>query len=74
LHSLVAGDNPLKQALKTILPKQARRRIKHRILAPNLRRPSPPSAEVRRQLASVFREDVTELEQMLDRDLSAWLV
>jgi hypothetical protein len=73
LHSAVAGDSRVKQALKRVLPTQARRRMKHLVLEPNLRRPAPQSPETRRQLANVFRADVTALERMLDRDLSAWL-
>ncbi len=73
LHAVVAGDNPLKQALKRTLPARIRRRLKHAVLDPNLKRPESLSPDVRRQLSDVFRADVTELGRMLDRDLSAWL-
>jgi len=73
LHTLVAGEHPLKQALKAVLPAGVRRPLKHRVLAPNLRRPSPQPPQVRKQLADHFRADILELQDMLGRDLSAWL-
>lgn len=37
-------------------------------------KPRPPLAlEVRRQLQDLFREDIVQLEQLIGRDLSAWL-
>jgi hypothetical protein len=73
VHHLVAGEYPLKQALKSVLPVGLRRSVKHNLLAPNLRRPSPLRPEVRQQLVEIFRADVLQLEDMIGRDLSAWL-
>jgi hypothetical protein len=73
LHTVVAGEHPLKQALKAVLPAGIRRPLKHMVLAPNLRRPSPLRPEVREQLVNVFRPDILELQDMLGRDLTAWL-
>jgi hypothetical protein len=72
-HHLVMGGYPLKQALKSVLPAGVRQRLKRTFLTHNLRRPSPLQPEVRRQLVEVFRADILELQEMIGRDLSAWL-
>lgn len=72
-HQLVAGAYPLKQALKAVVPAGIRRPLKQRILSHNLQRPSPLDPAVRRQLVDVFRSDILELQELLGRDLSAWL-
>jgi Sulfotransferase family len=73
VHHFVAGDYPLKKALKKVLPVGLRRSVKHTVLAPNLTRPSPLRAEVRQELVEVFRADILDLQDMIGRDLSAWL-
>jgi hypothetical protein len=73
LHALVAGEHLLKRVFKPLLPVQVRRGLKHRVVAPNLRRPAPLDSAVRAQLQEVFRADIVELQLLVDRDLSAWL-
>ena len=73
LHRFIAGQHPLKSIAKSVLPPAFRQRVKARLLEPNLARPTPLSPEVRRQLVNVFRPDIVQLQDLLDKDLSCWL-
>jgi hypothetical protein len=72
LHQLVAGQNPLKDTLKAVVPSGLRRRMKERIVERNLTRPQPLDPGLRRELAAHFRPDVLELETILGRSLPQW--
>jgi len=56
-------------ALERFLPAGSIRRIKSRFFAA----PPPFPAEVRQQLLDAYREDIQELEDLIQRDLSHWL-
>ena len=75
---LVSRPYPVKAALKPLLPAGARphagllkrlRGIERR----NLVKPPPLSPELRQELLEVYREDILRLQDMIGRDLSAWL-
>jgi len=51
------------------LPTQMRQKLKERVLT----RPPFPS-DVRNQLIALFREDIFQLQDLIDRDLTQWLV
>lgn len=72
-HRLIAGQNPLKSAIKSMLPPGLRWRIKSRLIAPNLTRPTPLTPEMRCQLVNTFRPDILQLQDLIKRDLSTWL-
>lgn len=72
-HMLIAGQNPLKAAAKAVLPAAFRRRVKSRLMAPNLTKPAPLDPDVRREVLEIFRPDVLRLQDLLNRDLSSWL-
>jgi hypothetical protein len=72
-HMLVAGDNPVKSLVKSVVPPDLRRGVKARLVAGNLTKPTPMPPAVRRELIEVFRPDVLELQDLLGRDLSRWL-
>ncbi len=73
MHRVIAGDYALKQSVKRILPTGLRRSIKGRLVVHNLKRPEPLDADTRARLVEVFRTDILELQELLERDLSAWL-
>ncbi len=73
VHRFVAGQHPLKSVVKSVLPPEFRQRVKARLLEPNLVRPAPLPPEVRRQLVDVFRPDISQLQDLLEKDLSCWL-
>jgi hypothetical protein len=62
-----------KRLIRTIMPADARLSAFHRLSALNLAPKPAFDPEVRRQLVSAFMPDILELEQLIGRDLSAWL-
>jgi hypothetical protein len=72
-HQLIAGQNPLKAAVKAVLPSDFRQRLRTRLVSQNLSRPEPLPEAIRRQLVETFRPDILKLQKLLDRDLSRWL-
>ena len=75
---LVARPNPVKAALKQLLPAGAGphagmlKRLRN-LEWRNMVKPPPLSPELRRELLEVYREDILRLQDMIGRDLSAWL-
>ena len=65
-------DNILRRLSRYVLPKSVRDRWLIRLKNANLRKP-PLSSDVRAQLIDVYRPDVLRLQDLIDRDLSAWL-
>jgi len=70
------GRVPGGAAARKILPRRATewfRSTRNRVRGMNLGTPDPLSREDRAAVLRVFREDTLALEEMLGRDLSAWL-
>jgi hypothetical protein len=71
LHTILAKSGPLAASLKRFLPGSLRQRIvnlqNRNILKPQL------ATQVRREWIEVYREDIVQLQDLLGRDLSAWL-
>jgi Sulfotransferase family len=61
--------NTLTPTIRSYLPSRARRYIKTRVLV----EPPQLSPEVRWRLVEEYREDVLRLEELIQRDLSAWV-
>lgn len=72
IDALLNDNNSIKQFLKPFLPAGFRKSIANHLRTQNFSKPPYPS-EVKKKLINVFREDVLELQDMLDRDLSHWL-
>jgi hypothetical protein len=72
-HRLLAGENPVTAVVRAVAPIGFRRRIKNRLITPNLVKPPPMPPEVRSRLVDVFRQDIMQLQDLLGRDLSQWL-
>ena len=72
LHRFLLRPHPLKSALKPLFPENCRRRIIEAIVNRNLYKPQL-NPHVRRHLIDVYREDIMELQDLIGRDLSAWL-
>ncbi|MGB3790819.1 MAG: sulfotransferase [Phormidesmis sp.] len=73
LQNLFMKDNPLKAAIKPLLPEQVRRRIARDVHRKNTGDKPTFPVEVRQQLIETYREDILKLQDLLDRDLSNWL-
>ena len=72
LDEALRGRNRIGRSLRAWLPEPTWTRIVPRIKDLNRARP-PLDPELRAQLTGVFREDVLELQDLIDRDLTAWL-
>ncbi len=72
LNDLLRRDNPLKSALKPLVPKKFRRKLLMNMQNRILVKPPFPERE-RRQLMEGYREDVSKLQGLIGRDLSGWL-
>ncbi|MDJ0634613.1 MAG: sulfotransferase [Xenococcaceae cyanobacterium MO_188.B29] len=68
LHQILTKPNPLKTLLKPLFPAKIRQKIQHQ----NLNTPQI-SSEVRQQLLDLYRPDILQCQDLIDRDLSAWL-
>src|SRR5262249_5090171 len=69
VHSLLSGDNAVTAVLERVPGGSwLRAKLRYRNLA------KPPLApQTRRELIGTFREDILKLQDLLGRDLSAWL-
>lgn len=72
LQSLVYRPSFLKSFLKPLLPDKIRQQIINRINQKNLVKPQV-SKQFRRELIAEYREDILQLQELIDRDLSSWL-
>lgn len=73
VHSLFTSRNPLKKAVKNILPSRVQQvvtNLKNRNL---VKIQVPLSTEARNYLTSIYREDILNLQNLIGRDLSLWL-
>ena len=55
--------------VERVLPARLRGYVKSRLLV----KPPPFPPEVRRQLTDSYKEDILNLQELIGRDLSAWL-
>jgi hypothetical protein len=73
LDRFLNSTGPAKRLIRRIVPADVRLSTFHRLNALNLAPQPAFDPSVRRQLVSAFKPDILELEQLIDRDLSAWL-
>ncbi len=73
---LLQPNNPIKEAVKPLLPERMRKRMLHgmvdRIRDVNFER-LKLSPEARARITPIFREDLLKVQDFIGRDLSAWL-
>lgn len=74
LHSFLAKSNMIKEPFKPLIPVKLRKRLVAELRNRNLHEPPRTSPEVRSQLIESYKEDVLELQELIQRDLSKWLV
>lgn len=76
LHTYLLRPDAIKSAVKPLIPLRLRRRAMARVVGDirsrNLAKPPLPS-EVRAELVEEYREDISKLEGLIGRDLSAWM-
>lgn len=72
LKRLFMDDNLIKRASRKLFQKAFRRKVMNKIVGANLEKRAMPQ-EIRSQLQELFRDDINNLEELIQRDLSHWL-
>lgn len=72
MYRLFMEDNPIKQISRIIFPKKLRRDVMVNMRLLNLEKKKMPK-DIRSELTDLFREDITKLEKLINRDLSFWV-
>ncbi len=73
LMALLKRPNPIKDALKPLLPEGARKRASASLQNRLVSGAPPLDPAIRRELVELYREDVLALQGLIGRDLSGWL-
>ena len=73
LRTLFLEDNFLKRISQGLFNTTFRKKITTKIRKANLEKRAMP-LELRKQLAAIFSEDIHDLEKLINRDLSHWLL
>ena len=73
LHRFLKQPSKVKSVAKSLLPDRQARQAWERVLSLNLTEAPPMPQEVRRELVEKFRQDILNLQDLLERDLSGWL-
>lgn len=74
LQDMFTKDNPLKSALKPLLPIQLRKSIYQGIRKHNLGTKPVLPLKIRQELIELYREDIGQLQALIQKDLSHWLI
>ena len=73
LHRLLKEQNPLKSILKPLISSSLREGIKTNLTTLNIGKRPQIQPKVREQFIQEYREDILKLQELIQRDLSAWL-
>jgi hypothetical protein len=73
LHQALVRPNPVKSLFKLLVAQKLRRRLEMILRERNLRPAPPLAAELRARLRKVYRKDILQLQNLIQRDLSRWL-
>lgn len=70
---LNSSDNPIKSSVKLFFPKEWRRRTIKKLKEASLVRPEI-SQEVKHRLTLNYKSDILQLQDLIERDLSGWII
>jgi len=73
LHALLTRPSSFQRVVRKFLPRRTAKLLLDRLASLNLRPRPPLPPDLRRRLIEGYREDVLELQDLLQRDLSHWL-
>lgn len=77
VNDLLQRQNPLRASiaslLKPLLPEAARQNLRQKLVQLNSQDKTSLSPEERQGLIEIYREDILKLQDLIQRDLSAWL-
>lgn len=68
------SKNSVAHNLKNIIPKEIRRQFKQKIMSWNQQEFAELSLEIRQQLNKEYRNDIFQLQDLIQKDLSSWLL
>ena len=74
LYNFLTNENPIKAALRKIIPAKLRQPMAAQVYRSNATQAPKLTPELRKQWAPLFREDIKQLEEFIQRDLSQWLI
>ncbi|MGK7950524.1 MAG: sulfotransferase [Xenococcaceae cyanobacterium] len=68
--------NTVAKIMKTVVPLETRQKLRDRLIELNshAKQEAPLSQEERKQLIELYREDILNLQDLVERDLSSWLI
>ena len=73
LHRFVNGDHWARATVRKLLPVDARQRLREAVRQLLFTPPPQLSLAQRRQIQPQFTDEIKQLQELLGRDLSAWL-
>lgn len=73
IHDFLTQENPLKSVLRRLIPAQIRQPLAAKAYRANVSAPPKLTPELRSQLLPQFRDGILKTQDLIDRDLSAWL-
>jgi len=73
LHGYLTTPRRLKSWVKPLLPARLRSYLELNIERLALEQPPPMPGDARRQLINAYRDDIDDLQKLIDRDLTPWL-
>lgn len=73
IYNLFAKKNNLKTILKPLFPKAIRRNLYDLVTRKTLKPKPVMDLETKQYLLDLYRQDISKLQDLLDRDLSHWL-
>ncbi|MEO0685940.1 MAG: sulfotransferase, partial [Cyanobacteria bacterium J06649_11] len=73
IHTLFNRGNSVRTLLKSFVPEKIRKSVSKNIQAMNLKEKPKIRKEERDFLKKLYRDDISKLQALIDRDLSAWL-
>ena len=68
--------NTVAKIMKSVVPLETRQKLRDRLIELNshAKQEAPLSQEERQQLIELYREDILHLQDLVERDLSSWLI
>ncbi|OSP54414.1 hypothetical protein BV911_12485 [Pseudoruegeria sp. SK021] len=72
-QNFLMQESAFTRAVAAVVPRETRRRIRDALVDRNMVKTAPMPSEARALLAAAQRQDTVKLQDLIDRDLSAWL-
>ena len=74
LADLLQPSHPIQRGLARLLTPTARKRVVTPLKGWNQTKPPPLDQQLRHELTAMYRDDILQLQELIGRDLSHWLV